>query len=245
MSDREDVLERVRKLLALANEESGAGEHERDNAAERAQVLMVKNRIEEHELEKERESAIEDVRVGPMPEWKGELLGEIGRNGAGVDAVFDRNSDPRIWFLVGRPEDIAYVQMLHSWLVPQLEAECEIGLNIIRSRPDLRSWDQWVEPRDSIEFRESFFHGAVGAIAARLRAANREAEAESTTGTDLVRSDRAALDEFYGDKKPTKSPPRVVRGPAADLGWSTGQAADINPGNKVEQPTGSGELGPG
>lgn len=229
---RDTIIDRVAKLLALAAEDSGGTPAERDTAAERAQLLMVKHAIAEGELAGRhgrealpgisREHAF--TTVGYHARWRQRLLEGIARP-VTVDVIYvDHYQHRKIW-LVGRPDMIAYVRLVHGWLEPQLTGECNRALLSERERRHLTSAQARV-------FTRTFYEQAAQRIERRLR----EALSREVDCTALVRSDRAAIDDFYGDDSPkacNRQSARAFDYEAALAGDAAGQAVDLNPSNKV------------
>lgn len=235
------VLNKIEKLLALAAEEGGGTEGERNNAAEKAQKLMLEHRISLDDLEKakgrEALPGIERESYGELSQsryWVYDLLNSIGEE-VQVDAIFVGSLGSKRVSLVGRPDMIAYVKLLAEWLEPQLVRECEVALKEAKAEPGNR-WERYAIygagelSALTMAFRRSFYEAAVAKIHHRLSMARREA---GEKGTALVRSDRAAIDEFYGDRKPKTTEKDVYTGSGTTSGIGAGARADINPGNKV------------
>jgi hypothetical protein len=175
------IIERVRKLLELAN--NNANVAEAANAASAAQTLMSRHAISEAMLtpeEAEPDEAIDQDTLYASSQsatWLGQLavpLCEV--NGCGV-----YKSGPNL-NIFGRPSDAAKVRYLFTFVKREIERLCaqEAGL---RGSPG-RTW------------HNSFKLGAAGEIGRRLREADqaaraamkREANAGDTmgTGTALV-----------------------------------------------------------
>lgn len=237
---REGAIARVRKLLALAAEEGGGTEGERNNAAERAQALVLKWRIEDEELARATgRSALPGIKeegVGRLTmgdHWKYDLYYAVS-DPVAVDTVYyNAPKFVRVVNLVGRPDMIAYTKLVVEWIMPQLVGECEVALRLARIDAlanGEESGERW-GPGDTIRFKRSFYAGATGALKRRLAKGARE----TSGSTELVRSDRAALDDYYGDDAPVESSRRAseLDYSAAAAGHAAGQAVDVDPSNKV------------
>lgn len=77
---KEKIIDRIRKLLATADEASGATEHERDVAMQKAQSLLLKHALELGdigEVEKEQGKIGEGYITSERPYWHGLLLHRI------------------------------------------------------------------------------------------------------------------------------------------------------------------------
>lgn len=247
---RDKVMDRVRKLLALASEEGGGTEGERNNALAKAQELMAKFQIEEFELAQAqgRESlpGIEMEVVAKLSlkdYWRYHLYYAIGE-GVQVDALYAQRGMTKVVTLVGRPEAIEYVKTTVDWLVPQLELEQVKAAAELKESPE---WGLAKRFRNSgemaaiaIDHRRSFLEAAVFAVEHRLSMARRE---RGELGSALVLSDRAAKDEFYGDHKPVEQEAEVRPGVGSRDGHEAGSRVDLNPSNKVAAEAPRKELG--
>jgi hypothetical protein len=129
---RDSVIDKVRKLLALADSEGGGTPAERALAADRAAELMTKHDLDLIDLGDP--TARDDVgqeqdRVDGMTEqWRGHLRGRVAA-AMGGDYYYTRlGRAATIWHYVGRPDTIAFVRALTDSLIPWLEIECEAAL---------------------------------------------------------------------------------------------------------------------
>ncbi len=116
------VMDRVRKLLALAAEQSNDSEHERNLAMQHAQELMLKHGLEMSMVEgaSDEERKVTEERFEVMEEdWRRALLDNIAR-GSFARTYYYTGSNRTV--IVGRPEQVAFVKELYHFLVPQLEA---------------------------------------------------------------------------------------------------------------------------
>jgi hypothetical protein len=127
---RESVIEKVRKLLALAAEEGGGTPAERELAERRAAEIMTRHDIAMFDVEDADKGAVgreTDAIDGMTEQWKGRLAGRICES-MGGDYFYTSVSRARArWTLVGRPDTIAFARMLSATLVPWLEAECAVA----------------------------------------------------------------------------------------------------------------------
>jgi Protein of unknown function (DUF2786) len=118
----DSAINKIRKLLDLANEQSGGTDAERDLAMQRAQEIMLKHGLEMSMIEAATDDHSRDVgeeRFEVLEEdWRRALLDAIARGS------FARTYYYKGWgqtVIVGRPEQVAFVKELYHWLVPQLE----------------------------------------------------------------------------------------------------------------------------
>ncbi len=118
------LLDRIRRLLRLAE---SPNVHEAAVAAERAQELMARHRIEAAALDRgAADGGIVDMRDAPLEAskrlrpWKTQLGNAIARaNGCRVYLL--ERAGVRQLVLVGRPEDAELVRALYAELVPRVE----------------------------------------------------------------------------------------------------------------------------
>jgi hypothetical protein len=186
MTEREKILDRIRKLLELSKDPDN--ENEAAAAAGAAQKLMEKHRIEEAMLDRTpADEPIENERLdgkwrGRGTTWKQRLAGALAKT-----------NQCRIYFsggatrLVGRPSDMATVRYMYEYLIRELT-----GLG--------KKWGKQFED----EYGEapgrtphnSFKIGAVNTISNRLYQAQKEArrhEQELAESADRVRGMSTAL----------------------------------------------------
>lgn len=235
MTDRENIVRKIQALLSLADETGGGTEAECALAAARAQALMLKHRVEERELGSVNRSAlpgVECVEVGVFPIgrfWYGDLLGSVGEPVAVTWHYVALSSATWRIHCVGRPDMIAYTRLVTDWIAPQLQYECDLAL-VRRKRVAADEWSPW-GPGDTIRFRKSFYRGACARIRARLQEAM-----DVEPGTDLIISDRAAVDEFnerLGIQMVAHN--RQIDVYAETEGDEAGGRVDIDPRNKIDR----------
>lgn len=243
MAEWAAVLRRIQGLLALASEDGGGTEEERDAAAAKAQSLMLKYRVSQDDLAgaagRESLPGIEREFLGLFKQgsmWQKDLYHAVSVP-VGVDTLYSSGLRGKRLSLVGRPDAIAYVKTMVEWLLPQLELECAAAL--VRQKEEnprlftLIEQGGWAYSAAEIaaatmEFKKSFYEHASEQIGWRLTAA-----AAREPGTDLVRSDKAAMDEFYGERKPKQVEHSPYDGIGAGAGMSAGREADLNPDRRV------------
>lgn len=202
MRDAAAVLDRVRKLLALA---TSPNVHEAALAAARAQELIERHRLEgllAAEAEAEADP-ITDGRDEPLEvarrlrRWKGALAAGLAEAN-GCRAYTAEIGGKTHLLVAGRASDRAAILALWEWLVPRLE-----WLSATHGAGQPRDW------------HEAFRIGAAETIADRLRGAVSEARA-SLDSAALARieptaSARAEAVERYSREtlrlRPGRSPP--------------------------------------
>lgn len=119
----DSAINKIRKLLDLAAETSGGTDAERDLAMQRAQEIMLKHGLEMAAIDASRDDHSRDVGEEQFEvleeDWRRTLLDAIAR-GSFARTYYYSGSKRTV--IVGRPEQVAFVKELYSWLVPQLEA---------------------------------------------------------------------------------------------------------------------------
>lgn len=166
------VLEKVKKLLRLADISRGATPAEAATAAAKAQALLL-----EHNL------CIEDV--GDL--HKDEKPEEIGREIFGLDATYQTATwHSRLMYriarpllcrsvyylaeqrvsLIGKPSNVAVVKYLYGYLYRQIEAMAVEYQDNWRKKT--RERDGCVSPNDSARAKKDFCFGCVDIVGDRL-----------------------------------------------------------------------------
>jgi len=122
--DREKLLDRIRRLLRLAE---SSNPHEAATAAATAQALMDRHRVEAAALDDSVDPGIVDHRDAPLESskrlrpWKIELAAVLARsNDCRIYVLEGRATDDLV--LVGRPEDAEFVRLLYVDMVKRVEA---------------------------------------------------------------------------------------------------------------------------
>ena len=122
----EKTIDRIRKLLAMADAENGASDQERETALRRANTLMDKYNVsmmdvsEDERNEDERSS--ESIATGTV-KWKAAVITVIGRL-YGVFVYRTTGKDGRTFF-VGRESSRAAVRYISEYLIHSIEAEAK------------------------------------------------------------------------------------------------------------------------
>jgi hypothetical protein len=263
MSERETVIEKVQKLLSLADEQGGGTEAERLNAAEKAQALILKHNLDTLELEAETDSGPEFVEEredldAQSDHWKGDLYSRLGKT-VNVHVHYRRiygQKSKRTYVLIGRVDSIAYVKSLAAYLVPYLETECAAELIKAKAGPErvcptchgqgYVGWDfancksckgKGSKKIHARTFKTSFYDGAIWKIDERLKEQKAKQERESgNTSTALVRNDESALAEYVRDQHSGLRSARNTRSydrGALNAGTNAGQNADLSGRAKV------------
>ena len=206
---KENILDKIKKLLSLATNNSNA--NEAAVAAAQAQALMSRHAIDALMLEtpvEEEEKIEKDVLSGAPSKkrsmWKGQLA--MALCGVNMCKVYTQQSHEGYRFMIiGRPSDAATVRYMFLYLVREIERLCDLAAHAY-DNPG-KTWCN------------NFKIAAVDTIAERLRevhaatrtAMRQEANTSDTLGTGaaLVRLDTAlakrdqiaAAVELYGKQR--------------------------------------------
>lgn len=233
MTQQEKILDRIKKLLSLAN---SSNEHEAALAAARATKLMLEHGIAEAQLEEtdERENVgkIELEEGTKLPKWKSVVLN-------GLSIAFDcihyysrrrgaYGKRSTVFIVVGQPSKTATITYMYTYLVKEIERladaaygeearECQAsGIE----RPGARAW------------KNAFRVGAAQTIASRVIKENKKVRAQAkAAGQSLVRidQDKTAVEVFV---KNTVGPLGAGSGikVSSRSGYAAGAAAGKNVG---------------
>jgi hypothetical protein len=239
------IIDTIRKLLALADENNGGTDGERDAAASKAAKLMAEHRVTEAELAASGESGpigVEERELtiiphGSLNEWQDFLAAAIAAT-VDVHVVMETRSvgpsvnrlEKRVT-IIGRPTSLDYVRLMYEWIKPQLVRAVMPAIDT-----EATKWKRHGLPASTKHlniFRASYLRGLIETIWSRLETAQKD-----VVGTDIVLSDREAVKRFvrsaYGeDLKPVDYDDRLVDERAELLGQIDGHDIDIAPSNKV------------
>jgi len=250
MSD--NIIDKLRKLFALAEEGSGATDGEREAAAAQAAKLMAKYDIERGEVGED--DGAPRSRAG-MKRWRTITRDELWiailatsiSNGLGdpveVLRYRGRGTDAEVC-LIGSDVKIEFVIRLAEYLIPQFKAECERAL-IERKKEQSRYRDglegalfgqpsAWTGA-DTRRFRLSFLKTASINIKARIKDAYQEVTDGASTAL-VLRSEQDDIDAYKeeNDIKVRQSKTAISDRAGAAAGAGAARSADIRPNNKVE-----------
>lgn len=215
----EEVLARIRKLLALA-EHPSTPEGEAESAARAAERLIAKYAIDEALLEAEAttrskpESRTITVEA-PYASAKTMLVGAVA-TAHGVRAVTVRGGETTLVTLVGFAGDLRLVDLLYTSLL--LQATTSLRRQTISGRA----------------FRRAFLIGFAAEVSHRLQQAREEAVAESGAATTEIalRNRDQEVDAALREQFPRLRSSRVTVSDGRGLvaGRSSGASANLSAG---------------
>jgi Protein of unknown function (DUF2786) len=237
MLDRNSIIERIRKLLALADPAANPEEEECTAAALRAQALIVKYRIDEQEIADLDSSYVLPGIEHVVPErlykrsefWILRLMTAISK--PIYVKVYTKNVGyKRQAHIVGRPAMIAYVRLLTDWITPQLIRMCNVAGYEYRETLDL--WDRInYTGHDVNRFSTNFYNGAVTRIGERM-----VVSLDREPGMELIVHDQQAVSDFLAAEgihlRKLRSNQTFDKA-AHERGKAAGSQVDLNPSNKL------------
>src|SRR5437899_210238 len=212
----EKVLERVKKLLRLADPKRGATEAEQQAAAEAAQRLLL-----QHNLRMEAVGNVdidgpikEEIEAGSVPladspksqiKWKTHLLWKIAKP-LMCRAVW--NPHLQKMHLVGTQVNIQIVNYLFGYLALTIERMSDEHVKGQKAMAEalLYMWDT-AKARAA---RYAFCIGAIETLARRLDEQYRKARATSASTTSLALRSDQALEAFYNKLFPKTRKQRLA-----------------------------------
>lgn len=225
MSDRESLLAKVQKLMALAE---SANEHEAALAAAKAQSLIEQYNIEQHELETSGRKAAEPIGLqridwpdrDNIDRWEKELVQTVARN-----MFCDVLWTPLHVMFIGRPTDVLVVEYTWAHLREKI-------VSLVRGR--LREAKYRGEVSNPKKWRRDWLLGAVDGIREKMIAQHRQMQQDNPNSSALVVVRDAEIKTFISQ---TFSRVRIDNAPRIQLqagayhdGRQHGTQLDINPG---------------
>jgi hypothetical protein len=223
------IIDKIQKLLRLADPERGGTDAERELALQRANELMAKHNLEQFELTEQ--SAPGDVQQendtisGSNNQWKVTFM--LATADVCLVSGYYQAVGKRQWKVVfiGRADNIAFVRQLHEHLIPWLEHEARTSFQ------EISAMDPLAKPRS---FKRAFFESATWRIRGRLESQRRQASGKF--GTEIVRNEAAANKRFL-EQSGINLRRQRGRQKSSEAGHATGQEAgnraDISPGRKL------------
>jgi len=224
----EAILEKIRKLLRLAAPGSGATEEEAALAADRAQGLLLRFKLERADLGALHGAAVaassdpvverDFAMPGRPPTWFGMILAAVCDTGF-CRCMLSRGGfyGARYW-VIGRAVDVAVANDLIAYLVEQVT-------RLARGYTP-RGEDGWrMRGGDLRRARASFALGCASRVARRLREAAQARETASADSRALVVVERQAVDAFMKEHHPRLGTARRSRASVLASHHAAGRAA--------------------
>lgn len=221
---KEKVLSRVRKMLALANNEA-ASEGERDNALRMAHAALAKYNLTIGDAEVEGEPRIEDkAQISPHP-WARYLIAAIAELYF-CKTLFYRYRDKRqVHHFIGRQSNVATAIEMCKFIVASINKEAR---RKAKENPYTPGYER------------SFCKGAATSVFYRCKEIQSTAEQQPqtpTTGTALVlaslyrtelEKNALVIAEKHGTLKQMKSKSRAADHGAYNSGKQYGATLNLN-----------------
>lgn len=228
----EQVLNKIKKLLALTQ---SPNENEAAVAAAKAQELMMQYKISMAEVVKfgkvddtpiQQESVLMDF-AKTEGQWQIYLINNVAQWNF-CTAITSRDAlGNLIVYVIGKPEDIAFVKELNAWLQEQIYGAARVA------------WRNYYGPERKNTFKRGFYMGATGVVGRRLKEQRESMErqlGEQVTAI-IVRSD-AMIQDFMAVHYPYLSMGRqshVTGAHGYQAGRQAAQQMDISSrGHKLE-----------
>lgn len=182
--DRENIIDKVRKLRTLA-ENSAATVDEAAAAARAAELLIQKHALAEAELDSVSQELLEAIIEDGNPltdwgqrqkVWQNILLHALAENYNCSNVLKNKDGHLNI-FTIGRPSDIAIMRYQFAYFVLELTRLAQLLAPKTLARGSGKTW------------YNSFYRGAVSAISSSLKAARKEVRQQASS-TALVFIDK-------------------------------------------------------
>lgn len=193
------IIERIKKLLALAN--NNPDPKEAESAMALASKLMLKHSISQESIDGhtgKSEMYNEVMSTGKFATWQATLLIIIARSNL-CEVVKIKRDD---YTVLGVKANVQVTREMYEWLSGEIHRHAQLGY----AKKDARSNYGSMDPH---RFHTSFKHGANTALSARLHKVTEEVKSESTSNASalMVISNKVAVytKEVFPKTIPTKS----------------------------------------
>lgn len=225
MTDQEKIIDRVRKLMALA---TSSNEHEAAAAAAKAQELMLKHNLSAAALNtKEEENTRDWIDEKDGSSWRAQLANGIARGLMCRIVVHNLGGKHKRYAVLGKPANVEVVQYMYEYLSKEL----------VRLSP------KPVHSAASHAFRV----GAVSVLGQRMRETFTEFKEASAETRELVVVQDASVEAFksslYEDSLKKGSSGRISDGRAYHEGQQAGMAIPLRKGVQERNSGGQFLLG--
>lgn len=164
---KEQIINKIQKLLQLADSKKNSSVEEAATAAAKAQALMEKHRIEKAMIDNSKHDLkrLPLIDKGNPEEWKLYLIAAISKHNGCFVIRSETYEKDNIIHVVGESSDIQSVQELYTYIVNELIRLCLANLlsikNVYGYCPDAT-------------YNRSFYLGATATIESRLEQANQQ-----------------------------------------------------------------------
>ncbi len=242
MSDRETVLRRVKKLLALSR---SPNQHEAETAAAMAQRLVQEHKVEDREIEEEQETTIFSWSYASRAVfWKRDLAFAVARGFfcRCVHTPPSKEAQGKAWLnLVGKREDIEVAREVFDWLLRELRR-----LSVAFVKVERVTWKRGIRKASMIYARDEpvwtkvkldFLNGAVYAVDQRMIREHERFQAEAEKCRALVKAGDEKIMAFIHEQfqkvepSPTGAPVREYAAWAA--GVKAGEEVVLKPAKGI------------
>jgi hypothetical protein len=234
MNDRGNIVERVRRLLALADSDRNENENEAEAAARIATKLMLENKVEMAEVKRANfdDYLILGCKAGnrQVPRWRRRLLQVLAKyNFCEVMMIRGPMARHRFGgtvFLVGHKDDVHVVRLIHDHVLKQINLMRERAFEHLHAQhltgsmgllaamgiqidvPDLPRGPQLVQ------WKDNFNLGVVDGIQLALEHVRYQAAVDEHTQAIVHHSETQTRDfmkQALGDVKEQKDAPKEVK----------------------------------
>lgn len=176
MSAQDKIIEKIRKMMAIAKDNADGGEHERDNALRMAYKLMAKHNLNEKDIGSssgvsgglDQERVASNFFIEPCP-WRRWICGAIGE--LFFCTVFTervKEQSYKVVFVGAEGNSITAMEM-SRFLIKDIEKE---GRRLRKARYGNAKGE-------ASRFETTFFNATSSTISRRCKALREEAEQES------------------------------------------------------------------
>lgn len=165
MEAKNKIIEKIKKLLILADRNKNSNIEEAAAAAEKAQALMEKHRIEQAMLNIQDTLGLEQLQDEGLPNnWKVFLAFVLSKhNGCYIIKSQDYDQDNKV-MVVGESQDIQSIQTIYKYLVLEMNKLC------IKA---ILKYQVLTKKLPNKDFAESFYTGAIQTVDYRLSEINK------------------------------------------------------------------------
>lgn len=230
-SEHEKVLTKIRALLNLAAEGSGATEAEASLAMERANALLLKWNLDAETVRAATGESIDvDYEIlmhpGTVPHWQGVLAMAVG------EANFCRPlHDHEYFYFVGRQVNRVAARDMFTWLRVQVDS---LGIFEAQELVMPSEWPVGQKRAWKRSWKDSWYLGCANRIYARVKELN-----GSTGAQGLIISVERENSDFilnkWGRLRQGRSAPGVSNHAAYDQGMDAGGAVSMRDQGRVGQ----------